>query len=159
MVFATPNNKCCFHFVLQCKCDICKHSIRMIFFRLQIKICQQDQLDKIHCNGLFTWGKLTELGELAHLREGIFISLSYGIFYLTAKSLLRHWKKIAGIYRFSIWLPEGSSSFILLYAVLWIWSLFFLFFCNLIGFYLQQTISNEILSDRRRTIRKIWIVT
>ena len=94
MVFATPNNKRCFHFVLQCKCDICKHSIRMIFFRLQIKICQQDQLDKIHCNGLFTWGKLTKLGELAHLREGIFISLSYGIFYLTAKSLLRHWKKI-----------------------------------------------------------------
>ena len=67
-----------------------------------------------------------------------------GIFYLTAKSWLCHCKKIvlitwllSGIFILSIWIPEGCN-FILLYTVLWIWSLLFLFFCNFMGFYLYR---------------------
>ena len=41
---------------------------------------------------------------LARLSEVIFIPLSYGIFYLTAKSLLRHCKKIVLI----TWLLSGK---------------------------------------------------
>ena len=39
-------------------------------------------------------GELARLHGLARLGEVIFIPRSYGIFYLTAKSLLRHRKKI-----------------------------------------------------------------
>ena len=81
--------------------------------------------------GLFIWGELARLGEV------IFIPRSYGIFYLTAKSLLRHCKKIVLI----TWLLSGklyifnmdSNNFRLQqfhFTVLWIWSLLFLFFCN-----------------------------
>ena len=50
------------------------------------------------------WGELARLRELARLGEVIFIPRSYGIFYLTAKSLLRHCKKIVLI----TWLLSGK---------------------------------------------------
>ena len=40
--------------------------------------------------GPFIWGELARLRGLAWLGEVIFIPLSYVIFYITAKSLLRH---------------------------------------------------------------------
>ena len=54
--------------------------------------------------GLFIWGKLAQLRGLTRLGEVIFILSSYGIFYLTAKSLLRHCKKIVLIK----WLLSGK---------------------------------------------------
>ena len=56
----------------------------------------ETQIDKfrLNCLGLFIWDELVRLGGMARLGEVIFISRSYGIFYLTAKSLLRHCKKI-----------------------------------------------------------------
>ena len=50
------------------------------------------------------WGELARLCGLARLGEVIFIPRSYGIFYLTAKSLLRHRKKIVLI----TWLLSGK---------------------------------------------------
>ena len=50
------------------------------------------------------WGELARLRGLARLGEVIFIPRSYGIFYLTAKSLLRHCKKIVLI----TWLLSGK---------------------------------------------------
>ena len=47
---------------------------------------------------------MARLCGLARLDEVIFISRSYGIFYLTAKSLLRHCKKIVLI----TWLLSGK---------------------------------------------------
>ena len=44
--------------------------------------------------GLLIWGELARLRGLAQLGEVIFIPRSYVIFYLTAKSLLHHCKKI-----------------------------------------------------------------
>ena len=49
-------------------------------------------------------GWAARLLRLARLSEVIFIPLSYGIFYLTAKSLLRHCKKIVLI----TWLLSGK---------------------------------------------------
>ena len=73
-------------------------------------------------NGLFIWGELVRLRRLARLGEVIFIPRSYGVFYLTAKSLLRHRKKVvlitwllSGKFIFSIWISEGCNNFILLY--------------------------------------------
>ena len=77
--------------------------------------------------------------------EVIFISLSYGIFYLTAKGLLSHCKKVVLIK----WLLSGNfyifsidsrtlQHFILLNSTLWICSLLFLFFCYFIGLYLYR---------------------
>ena len=54
--------------------------------------------------GLFIWGELARKRGLARLGEVIFIPCSYGIFYLTAKSLLRHCKKIVLI----TWLLSGK---------------------------------------------------
>ena len=54
--------------------------------------------------GLFIWGELAQLRGLTRLGEVIFILSSYGIFYLTAKSLLRHCKKIVLI----TWLLSGK---------------------------------------------------
>ena len=47
---------------------------------------------------------MARLRELARLGEVIFIPHSYGIFYFTAKSLLRHCKKIV----LSTWLLSGK---------------------------------------------------
>ena len=44
--------------------------------------------------GLFIWGELARLRGLSRLGEVIFIPRSYGIFYLAAKRLLCHSKKI-----------------------------------------------------------------
>ena len=54
--------------------------------------------------GLFMWGELARLSGLARLGEVIFIPRSYGIFYLTAKSLMRCHKKIVLI----TWLLSGK---------------------------------------------------
>ena len=48
--------------------------------------------------------KLARLGGLVRLGEMIFIPRSYGIFYLTAKRLLRHCKKIVWI----MWILSGK---------------------------------------------------
>ena len=53
---------------------------------------------------LFIWGELAQLRSRAKLGEVIFIPRSYGIFYLTTKSLLRHYKKIVLI----SWLLSGK---------------------------------------------------
>ena len=60
--------------------------------------------------------------SLARLGEVIFIPRLYGIFYLTAKSLLRHRKKIvlttwllSGKYRYFQSISEGCNNFILLF--------------------------------------------
>ena len=58
---------------------------------------------KFKTKGLFIWGELARLRVLARLGEVVFIPRSYGIFYLTAKSLLRHRKKIVLI----TWLLSG----------------------------------------------------
>ena len=50
------------------------------------------------------WGELARLCGLAWLGEVIFIPRSYGIFYLSAKSLLRHRKKIVLI----TWVLSGK---------------------------------------------------
>ena len=111
------------------------------------------------------------LGGLARLCEMIFIPRSYGIFYLTAKSLLRHCKKIVLI----TWLLSGNfyifnmDSKRLLQFHFIVCSIMnmitaFSILLQLHGISLislmnqkreQQTILNEILCDRRRTIRKI----
>ena len=57
-----------------------------------------------YTKGLFIQGELARLRALARLGEVIFIPRSYGIFYLTAKSLLRHCKKIILI----TWLLSGK---------------------------------------------------
>ena len=56
------------------------------------------------CLRACSWGELARLHGLARLGEVIFIPHSYGIFYLTAKSLLRHRKKIVLI----TWLLSGK---------------------------------------------------
>ena len=93
------------------------------------------------CLRACSWGELARLHGLARLGEVIFIPHSYGIFYLTAKSLLRHRKKIVLITwllsrKFYIFNMEFRrlQQLHLLYTVLWIWSLPFLFFCNFMGF-------------------------
>ena len=53
---------------------------------------------------MFIWGQLARIRGLARLGEIIFIPRSYEIFYLTAKSLLRHCKKIVLI----TWLLSGK---------------------------------------------------
>ena len=53
---------------------------------------------------LLICGELARLRGLARLAEVIFTRRSYGIFYLTAKSLLRHCKKIVLI----MWLLSGK---------------------------------------------------
>ena len=53
---------------------------------------------------LFIWGELAQLRSRAKLGEVIFVPRSYGIFYLTTKSLLRHCKKIVLI----SWLLSGK---------------------------------------------------
>ena len=58
----------------------------------------------VFTKGLFLWGELARLRGLAPQGEVIFILRSYEIFYLTAKSLLRHRKKIVLI----TWLLSGK---------------------------------------------------
>ena len=85
----------------------------------------------------------------ARLGEVIFIPCSYGIFYLTAKSLLHHRKKIVLITWllaensiFSIWISEGCNNFILLYTVLhdhciWIWPYHYMIMITAFSIFLQ----------------------
>ena len=129
------------NFVLQ---NFKKHVGILAALRIFWFVCVAKNLcDALHSKGLFIWDELARLRGLARLGEVIFIPRSYGMFYLTVKSLLRHCKKIvlitwllSGKFYISIWIPEGCNNFTLLYTVLWIWPLLFLFLCNLMGFYL-----------------------
>ena len=77
-----------------------------------------------------SWGKLARLGEVIFIRIHVEFSISLQkACCVTVKRLF--WSR--GFYIFNMDF-KGYSNFILLYTVLWIWSLPFLFFCNFMGF-------------------------
>ena len=117
--------------------------------------------------GLFIWGELARRRRLARLGEVIFIPRSYGIFYLTAKSLLRHRKKIvlitwllSGKFIFSIWISEGCNNFILLYDHCFFysfatsWDFIYISF-TYIRFYLSGSTRHSHLKSNLERIPKI----
>ena len=74
----------------------------ILYMLANVKLTWKKNVTRCRCHFMNTvtifcvylWDELARLRGLAWLGEMIFIPSSYGIFYLTAKSLLRHCKKI-----------------------------------------------------------------
>ena len=102
---------------------VCKET----FHKFRVRISQKVEsvlldVHEVSWPGLV--GLLTRWGDI--------ILHSSRISYLTSETLLLRWERsivlMMKIYWFSMWFPEGCSSSILLYSVIWVRSFFAIFF-------------------------------